>query len=85
MNHFNVRSGLFDVGFWLVQYQNVKKAKSLLQFNSIFWKTPSEKPAPLVFVIHGGGWNCDSKELLHRFVDTAALLEKDISVVATRP
>ena len=47
-----------------------------------FWKAPSEQPTPLVFVIHGGGWKGGSKERLHRFVDTAALLEEGISVVA---
>jgi len=47
-----------------------------------FWKAPSDKPTPLVFVIHGGGWVSGSKERINRFVDTAALLEEGISVVA---
>ena len=47
-----------------------------------FWKAPSDKPTPLVFVIHGGGWVGGSKEKLHRFADTTALLEAGISVVA---
>ena len=47
-----------------------------------FWKAPSDNPTPLVFVIHGGGWQGGSKERLHRFVDTAALLKEGISVVA---
>lgn len=47
-----------------------------------FWKAPSDKPTPLVFVIHGGGWRNGSKERLNRFVDTAALLKEGISVVA---
>jgi acetyl esterase/lipase len=47
-----------------------------------FWKAPSDKPTPLVFVIHGGGWKGGSKERLHRFVDTQALLKEGISVVA---
>ncbi|MFT5301552.1 MAG: acetyl esterase/lipase [Mariniblastus sp.] len=47
-----------------------------------FWKASSDKPTPLVFVIHGGGWSGGSKERLHRFADTAALLESGISVVA---
>jgi acetyl esterase/lipase len=47
-----------------------------------FWKAPSDTPTPLVFVIHGGGWNGGSKERLSRFVDAAALLEEGISIVA---
>ncbi len=47
-----------------------------------FWKAPSEQPTPLVFVIHGGGWNGHSKEALHKFVDTSKLLDAGISVVA---
>ncbi|MCH7225423.1 alpha/beta hydrolase fold domain-containing protein [Haloferula sp. A504] len=47
-----------------------------------FWKAESEKPTPLVFVIHGGGWQGGSKERLDRFADTRALLDAGISVVA---
>ena len=47
-----------------------------------FWKASSDSPTPLVFVIHGGGWRGGSKELLHRYVDTADLLKAGISVVA---
>lgn len=47
-----------------------------------FWKAASDRPTPLVFVIHGGGWKNGSKERLSRFVDTAALLKNGISVVA---
>lgn len=47
-----------------------------------FWKADSDKPTPLVFVIHGGGWKGGSKERLHKFVDTAVLLKAGISVVA---
>ncbi len=47
-----------------------------------FWKATSDKPTPLVFVIHGGGWVGGSKERLNRFADTAALLKAGISVVA---
>ena len=47
-----------------------------------FWKAESDAPTPLVFVIHGGGWKGGSKERLHKFVDTEALLEAGISVVA---
>jgi len=47
-----------------------------------FWQAQSDKPTPLVFVIHGGGWQAGSKERLDSFVDTAALLKAGISVVA---
>lgn len=47
-----------------------------------FWQAASDKPTPLVFVIHGGGWRNGSKERLNRFVDAAALLKAGISVVA---
>jgi acetyl esterase/lipase len=47
-----------------------------------FWQAPSDKPTPLVFVIHGGGWMAGSKERLNSFVDTTALLKAGISVVA---
>jgi acetyl esterase/lipase len=47
-----------------------------------FWKAPSDTPTPLVFVIHGGGWRGGSKERLHKFADTQALLREGISVVA---
>lgn len=47
-----------------------------------FWKAPSEKPTPLVFVIHGGGWQSGSKERINRSVDTNALLKAGISVAA---
>lgn len=47
-----------------------------------FWKAESTEPTPLVLVIHGGGWQGGSKERLHRFADTPALLEAGISVAA---
>ena len=47
-----------------------------------FWKAESAKPAPLAFVIHGGGWVGGSKERAQRFVDVQALLDAGISVVA---
>ncbi len=47
-----------------------------------FWKADSRPPTPPVFVIHGGGWNGGSKERLSSFVDTKALLNAGISVVA---
>jgi acetyl esterase/lipase len=47
-----------------------------------FWQAQSDRPTPLAFVIHGGGWQGGSKERLHRFADPNALLAAGISVVA---
>ena len=47
-----------------------------------FWKADSDAPTPLVLVIHGGGWNGGSKELVHKFADVPALLKSGISVAA---
>ena len=40
-----------------------------------FWKAASKAPAPVAFVIHGGGWKGGSKERLPRFADPNALLK----------
>jgi len=47
-----------------------------------FWQAASDEPTPLVFVIHGGGWNGGSKERASRFADVDKLLQAGISVVA---
>lgn len=50
-----------------------------------FWKAPSASaanPAPLVFYIHGGAWQINSKEIIRGCVDVNALLEAGISVAA---
>lgn len=47
-----------------------------------FWQARSDKPTPLVLVIHGGGWQGGSKERVHRFADVQALLDARISVAA---
>jgi acetyl esterase/lipase len=47
-----------------------------------FWQTRSDKAAPLVLVIHGGGWKGGSKERVSRVVDVQALLDAGISVAA---
>ena len=46
------------------------------------WKAASNSPTPLVFVIHGGGWQGGEKERVDRFVDVAALQVAGISVAA---
>ncbi|MDO8970973.1 MAG: family 43 glycosylhydrolase, partial [Saprospiraceae bacterium] len=47
-----------------------------------FWKAESDKPTPLVLIIHGGGWQGGSKERANRFVDVKTLLDAGISVAA---
>lgn len=47
-----------------------------------FWKAKSDKPTPLVLVIHGGGWSSGSKERVSRIVNVQALLDAGISVAA---
>ena len=47
-----------------------------------FWKAESQKPTPLVFVIHGGGWNANRKESVDKFAEVESLLKAGISVVA---
>ncbi|MFN9914761.1 MAG: alpha/beta hydrolase, partial [Pirellulaceae bacterium] len=47
-----------------------------------FWQAKSATPTPLVFVIHGGGWQGGSKERVAKFVDIDKLLAVGISVVA---
>lgn len=46
------------------------------------WKVPSDSPTPLVFVIHGGGWQGGNKERVGRFVNVQQLLDAGISVTA---
>lgn len=47
-----------------------------------FWQAKRDKPTPLVFIIHGGGWTSGSKERAQRFADVSRLLKEGISVVA---
>jgi len=47
-----------------------------------FWKADSTSPTPLVFVIHGGGWQGGNKERVGRFVNVEQVLAAGISVVA---
>jgi len=44
-----------------------------------FWKAASDKPTPLVFFIHGGGWRSGDKNLV---TDLKRYLSNGISVVA---
>ncbi len=47
-----------------------------------FWQAKSETPTPVVFVIHGGGWQGGEKERIDRFADVGLLLKAGISVAA---
>ncbi|RBP45671.1 zinc carboxypeptidase [Roseimicrobium gellanilyticum] len=46
------------------------------------WQTKSQKPAPLVLYIHGGGWNAGDKNDIHRHLDVKRLLDTGISVAS---
>lgn len=47
-----------------------------------FWKAESSSPAPLVFVIHGGGWQGGDKDRVSRSIQVERLLQQGISVAA---
>jgi len=47
-----------------------------------FWQAKSDEPTPLVFVIHGGGWQGGDKDRTGRFVQVAKLLGAGISVAS---
>ncbi|MBI4626390.1 MAG: alpha/beta hydrolase fold domain-containing protein [Verrucomicrobia bacterium] len=47
-----------------------------------FWRARSNRPTPLVYYIHGGGWAADDKSEIHRHLDVRALLDAGISVAA---
>lgn len=47
-----------------------------------FWQAPSSGASPVVFYIHGGGWNAEDKSNIHEHLDVAALVAAGISVVA---
>lgn len=47
-----------------------------------FWQAKSDTPTPLVFVIHGGGWQGGDKDRTGRFVDVDRLLAAGISVAS---
>jgi acetyl esterase/lipase len=47
-----------------------------------FWKASSDKPTPLVFFIHGGGWRAGSKEAVRKMINIEEVLAAGISVVS---
>jgi acetyl esterase/lipase len=47
-----------------------------------FWKAKSDKPTPLLFFIHGGGWMNGDKSSLTKFVKMEELLNAGISIVS---
>ena len=47
-----------------------------------FYKAEADKPTPLVFCIHGGGWGALSKDRVSEMLDVPRLLTNGISVVA---
>lgn len=46
------------------------------------WLAPSEKPAPVVFYIHGGGWGAQDKTDIHQHLDVRAFLDAGIAVAS---
>jgi acetyl esterase/lipase len=46
------------------------------------WLAKSEKPTPVVFYIHGGGWGAQDKTDIHQHLDVLALLDAGLSVAS---
>jgi acetyl esterase/lipase len=46
------------------------------------WLPESDKPAPVVFYIHGGGWNAHEKTDIHDHLDVSAFLKAGIAVIS---
>jgi acetyl esterase/lipase len=46
------------------------------------WLARSNKSAPLVFYIHGGGWMAQDKSDIHEFLDVGAFLKAGVSVAS---
>ncbi len=46
------------------------------------WLAKSEKPSPVVFYIHGGGWGAQDKTDIHQHLDVRAFLDAGISVAS---
>lgn len=46
------------------------------------WLAESETPTPLVFYLHGGGWNAQDKTDIHQHLEVRALLDAGISVAS---
>jgi acetyl esterase/lipase len=46
------------------------------------WLADSDKPTPLVFYIHGGGWAAQDKTDIHQHLDVRAFLNAGISVAS---
>lgn len=47
-----------------------------------FWRAQSDRPTPLVFMIHGGGWCTGDMTKISKYIDVQALLDHGISVCA---
>ncbi len=46
------------------------------------WLVKSEKPTPVVFYIHGGGWGAQDKTDIHQHLDVSAFVDVGIAVVS---
>jgi acetyl esterase/lipase len=47
-----------------------------------FWQAPSAKPTPVLFFIHGGGWNSGDKTRVAKFINIEEFRAAGISVVS---
>lgn len=47
-----------------------------------FWRAPSDRPTPLLFFIHGGGWQGGDKSRIAAMVNVEELLAAGISAVS---
>jgi acetyl esterase/lipase len=47
-----------------------------------FWKAKSDKPTPVMFFIHGGGWGSGDKTRVREMGDLKQMLDNGISVVS---
>ena len=62
-------------------FANVPYGDHALQMIDI-WQARSDKPTPLVFYIHGGGWAAQDKTDIHEHLDVRAFLDAGISVAS---
>ena len=46
------------------------------------WPAESDRPTPLVFYIHGGGWGAQDKTDIHQHLDVRILLDAGVSVAS---
>ncbi|MCK5919999.1 MAG: alpha/beta hydrolase, partial [Methylococcales bacterium] len=65
----------------LATYTDLPYGKHFRQSMDL-WLAKSDKPTPLVFYIHGGGWAAQDKTDIHQHLDVRAFLNAGISVAS---